>query len=128
MQVLSAIPDEEFSVSSQQSRRLISSFSQAVALPPRLKVKWLRTDCMSELDLRGVQLSNSDWNSLVPSLSAVPGLLALHVCLPRYQEVTPVNPRDEYQVDIKKTVRIEFTSAGCSTRRLMQSLSNQKSI
>lgn len=85
VQLLAAIPDEEFSMDAHHTVPLLSSMSQAVALAPRLKVKWVRTDCLTSLDLRGVVLTDPCWSNLVMSFTAIPGLRDLHVQLPRYE-------------------------------------------
>lgn len=103
-QVLNSIPDEEFSIPAQQPGGLLSSLSQAVALPASMIAKWMRTDCLAELDLRGVQLKDSEWSGLVMSFSAVPGLQALHVRLPRNVHQFPSAPSST--MDIKE-VRLD---------------------
>lgn len=82
-----------------QPNQLIADVASAVALPPRLKVKWLRSDCLKCLDLRGPAVAEvltvSAWQSLVMCLGAVPDLEALHVQLPRgrmYQTACTANP------------------------------------
>lgn len=69
----------------KQPHQLMSSTAQSVALPARLKVKWLRADCLSVLDLRSpeVKLTVSAWKSLLLCLSVVPGLKVPALRLPR---------------------------------------------
>lgn len=85
MQVLDALPDEEFSMCLRQPHQLVSSTATAVKLPARLKVKWLRADCLSVLDLCApeVTLTLPVWRSLVMCISVVPNLKQLALRLPR---------------------------------------------
>lgn len=103
VQVLSSIADEEYSISSLHAGKMLSSKSEAVALPAKLMVKWLRTDCLTRLDLRGVPLTDASWNSLVMSFGAIPGLLALHARLPRYEfETKSLSPCPEPVIPANK--------------------------
>lgn len=85
MQVLDALPDEEFSMCLRQPHQLVSSTATAVKLPARLKVKWLRSDCLSVLDLCAPEatLTLPAWRSLVMCISVVPNLKQLALRLPR---------------------------------------------
>lgn len=85
IQVLDALPDEELSLDLKQPNQLITTVTAAVSLPARLKVKWLRADCLRVLDLQSpdVALTCSAWRNLVMCFGAVPGLNVLRVRLPR---------------------------------------------
>lgn len=85
MQVVDALPDEEFSTTQRQPHQLVSSISEAIKLPARLKVKWLRADCLSVLDLCALEvpLTLPTWISLVMCICVVPNLKLLALKLPR---------------------------------------------
>ena len=102
MQVLDALPDDEFSVCLTQPHQLVPSTAMAVKLPARLKVKWLRADCLSVLDLRApeVNVTLQAWRSLVMCMTAVPSLKELAVRLPQDDPPKPwvniTQPRSQY--------------------------------
>ena len=90
------LPDEFFSLSAvvDTETTLNRSVEGALSLPPQLKVKWLRSDCMSELDLSnpGGGWGLARWRELALCMHAVPSLQKLTVKLPRYTAVTKANP------------------------------------
>ena len=64
----------------------LTEVSQALELPPSLKVKWLTVHCCTVLDLSspGDSWTLALWQRLVMCMHAIPALEALSVCLPRY--------------------------------------------
>lgn len=86
VQAVEALSDDYMHVAPGSSASLLSDVSDALALPAALKMKWLRADCLTALDLSapGDGWGLSAWQRLVMCLHAVPALQALAVCLPRY--------------------------------------------
>eukprot|EP00892_Ulva_mutabilis_P000101 jgi/Ulvmu1/10091/UM006_0038.1 len=83
---LAALPDAEFQTAppSGAQQALLHSPAMAALLPPCLKVKWLRAECLSRLDLTrpGPSWTTAAWQSLAFCLHAVPALAELRVRLP----------------------------------------------
>lgn len=86
VQRLAQLPDAEFTTApgppAQQA--LLGGPAAALALPPCLKVKWLRADCLSALDVRrpGAAWTTAAWQSLAFCMHAIPQLEELRVRLP----------------------------------------------
>lgn len=90
---MAAIPDEYFTMETRPgtvypASRLVANMQEVYRLPPQLKVKWLRADCVSSLDLSSnnsaYMWSLTAWQELALCMHAVPGLKELAVQLPRY--------------------------------------------
>lgn len=83
---LAALPDAEFQTVPPLGARqaLVTGVAAAVALPPCLKVKWLRAECLARLDLKrpGPAWTPAAWQRLVFCLHATPHLAELRVRLP----------------------------------------------
>lgn len=79
------LPDLFFSLTHLNGgTRLLNTTSDALDLPPALKVKWLRAECMQALDLTGAgdRWGISAWQRLAMCLHAVPSLQELTIKLP----------------------------------------------
>lgn len=87
MQVMEALPDSSLCTAAEPGHQLpVFKLPDVVQLPPPLQAKWLRSECMTMLDLSqpGDAWALRHWQSLVGCLSAVPSLVGLTVALPRY--------------------------------------------
>ena len=87
LQVLQALPSQDFSVDVDSAHQLVTCTASALALPAPIKTKWLQTDCAKVLDLTspGRGWTDEKWQSLVGCLQAVPNLACLAVTLPSAQ-------------------------------------------
>ena len=87
LQVLQALPSQDFSVDVDSAHQLVTCTASALALPAPIKTKWLQTDCAKVLDLTspGRGWTDEKWQSLVGCLQAVPNLECLAVTLPSAQ-------------------------------------------
>lgn len=91
MQALRHLCDDNFRITAEDSEAgegvmLLRGMADALSLPPALKAKWLRADCLVALDLSTPvdDWSLSMWQELVMCFHAVPAMECLSVCLPRY--------------------------------------------
>lgn len=86
VQAVEALSDGYMHIEAGSTACLLSDLSDALALPAALKMKWLRADCLTDLDLSapGDGWGLTAWQQLVMCLHVVPALEALAVCLPRY--------------------------------------------
>ena len=90
LQALQRLSDDAFKAGngSSQCEGLIESVAEAIQLPAALRVKWLRADCCTCLDLSapGDAWTPGAWHGIVMCLHAVPNVQQLHVLLPRVSD------------------------------------------
>lgn len=100
-QEVEELPDHLFSCKQGAAAqpRLLHTMDDVLQLPPRLKVKWLRADCVSALDLSnpGLYWNLAAWQEIALCLHAVPALETLTVRLPRYSKNVAKFGRSEFK-------------------------------